>query len=281
MTVDAGTARPVQFSISRAITDSVRILLRNLLLFAVLAIVIRMIWWLAPPRAVTSAAGPIFGLEWSRDFARPLVGLAVSGLTEAAIVVGALRSLQGRRASFRDVIQGLSFLLPIALGTAILWVIGMAPQLVGSVLEQLLGGSQSTAGPIVAGLAGFVLFIPTIIITLACSVFAPAIVAEKVGVIEALIRSFQLTKGRRWALVGLFVIVMVAFAVVVIVASQIAGVSSWEIASPTSFTTAAMVGHVLMSLIGAFAAVQLTVVYAHLRAEKEGLGVEEIVQIFD
>ena len=107
-------------------------------------------------------------------------------------------------------------------------------------------------------------------------VYVPAIVVEGKGIIEAFGRSRELTRGRRWHILGLLIIFVILMfvvgfhrkMVVLIIASQ-------------GGLAASIIDYVFNALLTAFTAVLAAVGYYYLRAEKEGIDVNEIARIFD
>jgi hypothetical protein len=112
-------------------------------------------------------------------------------------------------------------------------------------------------------------------------VCAPVLLVDGGGILAALRRSAHLTKGRRWKIFGLLMLFGIMMAVPIIAVVLIAGVSATEALSGDPSTPAAFAGLIIIGLTTALHAVLVTVSYYHLRAEKEGLGVEEAARVFD
>ena len=122
---------------------------------------------------------------------------------------------------------------------------------------------------------GFALLvIPGIILLLMLWVYVPAIVIEKKGVGGAFGRSRELTKGRRWAILGLFIVVGIAF-----------WVASWIIGFIFGLIFGAggvfRAGQLARFLAGMFSAVMSAVGYYYLRSDKEGIAIGDIAKVFD
>lgn len=91
----------------------------------------------------------------------------------------------------------------------------MIPDFVKLLLFHLMAGQQVSALLQILANVGVVLLIaPAMVLALAWSVSVPAIVFEHRGPLGGLARSSQLTKGRRWSIVGLFLLVMIIWVVV-------------------------------------------------------------------
>lgn len=128
---------------------------------------------------------------------------------------------------------------------------------------------------ILAGLAtglGVLLFVvPGVIIGCMLYVAIPACVIEKTGVSASLSRSVALTKGYRWQIFGLFLLVVVIALVGGLVLAKIGGEG--------------LVGQILsfawQVVSTAFSAVLAAVVYHDLRAAKEGIDLDTLANVFD
>lgn len=128
---------------------------------------------------------------------------------------------------------------------------------------------------ILVGLAtmlGFLLLIvPGVIIGCMLYVAIPACVIEKLGVTESMSRSVALTKGYRWQIFGLFLLVVVISVLGAFVFTMIGGTGlvgqllsfGWQVVST------------------AFAAVLSAVIYHDLRVAKEGVGLDTLASVFD
>lgn len=112
--------------------------------------------------------------------------LALTVIVQGALVRATMAYSTGERATLGESFSaGLRMLLPL-LGLTVLELIGIA--------------------------FGFALFfIPAIILFVMWSVAAPALVAERCGVFEAFTRSRELTRGSRWKIFGLLLVVLVTY----------------------------------------------------------------------
>ena len=128
---------------------------------------------------------------------------------------------------------------------------------------------------------GFTLLIvPGIILILMWWVYIPAVVVESKGIIEAFGRSRELTRGRRWHILGLIVVIAILLIAVSFVVVLVVGISAASSPDGVGFG-AIIIGYVLNALVTAFNAVLVAVSYYYLRAEKEGVDANEIARIFD
>ena len=124
------------------------------------------------------------------------------------------------------------------------------------------------------GLATVLFVIPGILVWLAYLLFVPVIVVEKRGIIDSFNRSAFLTKGRRWAVLGAWlvfgVVALLVFALLIVVG----GLVSLGIVLP-------LLAYVWQALFTAFSAVMTAVSYYYLRVDKEGVAIDEIAAVFD
>jgi hypothetical protein len=250
----------VQFSIGRVIGDSFGVFGRNFVSFILLALLIGLVdllygLFVLAPEMVTMA-DPNFAdpsqVNWGAIGLGALITMIVGTLTQATIIYGTFQDLRGQKASLGDcVARGLSSIVPV---------------IVGSVLFSLA---------VSVGL--LLLIVPGIILILIWWVYVPAIVVEGKGIIGAFGRSRELTRGRRWHLLGLVVFIAVALIAVSFVISGLLPNAE----TPGGSTLGSIVEYVFLSLVTAFNAVLVAVGYYYLRAEKEGTDVNEIARIFD
>ncbi|WP_119299569.1 hypothetical protein [Dongia deserti] len=252
----------VQFSIGRVIGDSFGVLARNIVSFGILALLIGLIdllfslFYFDPALLAATLSGPsqidptMLQPNWTAIGVGALVTMIVSSLTQAAIIYGTFQDLRGQKASIGDcVARGLASVIPV---------------IVGSILLSL---------GVSIGLA--LLIVPGIILILMWWVYIPAIVVDRKGIIEAFGRSRELTRGRRWHILSLAIIILIIYMAVGFIVETVSGIVA---SGGTAYT---IIQYVFISLVTAFSAVLVAVSYYYLRAEKEGVDVNEIARIFD
>jgi hypothetical protein len=197
-----------------------------------------------------------FGAIIGAGFLSGVVGLVVSALVQGAITRATVTAIEGRRATFGESLStALRVLLPL-IGLSILLAIGI--------------------------MIGFVLLIvPGIILLLMWAVAVPSLVIERGGVFAAFARSAELTRGAKWRILGLFLLLAVAYWLLSLVA-RIVGLGLY---SPTTasngFTIANIIGGVVVGTL--FNMIWGTVqpsLYIELRQWKEGGSIENLEQIF-
>jgi hypothetical protein len=263
---------PARFSIGGVLADSLRIFGRNLVNFGVVAMVLQLPWLLAPLIGDGTRISDSAVFDWSNEVFKPLIGLICAGLTQAAIILGVRQNLRGRKATMSDAVRGLPFAVPIILATVICYLPSFAPAIIEHGLQ---------AHALVIGAASLVFGVLYFVLLVICWISSPAIAIEKIGPIAGLARSMELSKGRRWAIFGLLLILAAALLCVMVPAWALGGIdpSGFLLSGPTAVVgVAAYVGSALFS---AFNCVAMTVAYHRVRAEKEGTGVEDVAEIFD
>ena len=127
-----------------------------------------------------------FSALMSTIFLSTIFGLLVSALVQGSLTRATIAANEGRKATFGESFAAaLRVFLPLV-GLSILFILGMW---IGFIL----------------------LIIPGIIFLVAASVAVPALVVERNGVFPAFRRSGELTKGARWKILGLFLLLGVAY----------------------------------------------------------------------
>jgi hypothetical protein len=250
----------LQFSIGNVLATSFAVIRRNIVAFLLLAIVIsipyivikRMVG--VDPQVYQEQINQQHTLYFARlgssgSWIRMIVSIVTSSLVTAALVYGTFQDLRGQRAAIGDLVRrGFSSLVPVVFAALIFSIL----LLIGTIL----------------------LVVPGMILATALWVYAPVIVVEKAGIGASFTRSRALTKGHRWAILGLYVIV-----VVVVVATEILVVSALHISMAALGYNWASVPIWIFTQV--FIAVMSAVGYYYLRAEKEGISVSEIATVFD
>ena len=243
------------FAIGTVISTSLAVFSRNLVPFSLIALVIGIPYIVVGfsdsgsiDPAMIEQTGQIPSGFWAMAAIGFLIYLLTYMLTQSAIVFGTFQDLRGQRASTAACLaRGLATLPPVVVA-ALLASIGVA---IGSML----------------------LLIPGIILMLMWWVLVPVLVVEGGGIMDSFGRSRDLTRGHRWGILGLLLIV---------------GVVQWLIdyllglISPVlGVFGAELLSMLVVLFFSAFASVMVAVGYYYLRAEKEGIVVDDIARIFD
>lgn len=246
-----------QFSIGAVIGSSFGVYARNFVSFSILALLIGAInlvlgLLMPQPTEAEMMAGQI---SWGAMGLGFIAAILVNGLTQAAIIYGTFQDLRGQKASIGDCIaRGLATMIPV---------------IAGSILASL------------GIMIGFIfIIIPGVILLLMWWVYIPVVVVEGKGIIGSFGRSRELTRGRRWHILGLLVVVILISVVASFIIGLIVGVAIIG-SGGGSVLVAAILQYAVMSLVTAFSAILVAVGYYYLRAEKEGVNIDDIAQVFD
>jgi len=117
------------------------------------------------------------------------------------------------------------------------------------------------------------LIVPGIMFALRWSVALPACVVEGLGPLASMKRSAQLTKGHRWKLFGIFLLLWVV--------SALAGFLIGLLLRPAGVVGTQVVQAVWNAAWTAFWYVTLVMIYHDLRVIKEGVDIDQIAAVFD
>jgi uncharacterized membrane protein len=180
-------------------------------------------------------------------FVGGLISIVLSALLSASLIRATIEDMSGKTPSMGDAIStALAVLLP-AIGLSLLVGIGV--------------------------MIGFVLLIvPGIILWLRWAVAVPALVQERQGVMASMSRSAELTRGSRWALFGLFVIlVIIAIVIQAVIGMVVPALGTW---------IGSIVSVLVQSIVSMIISTATAVSYVELRQVKEGTSVGELAEIF-
>jgi hypothetical protein len=269
MAQDSVAPGSAQFSIGRVMGGSLAVLGRNFVPFIVLSIIC------AIPNIVVTALNPavqhLFSGRLDATAMEPfsgdrllltaigwLVSILCYALNQSALVYGTVQDLQGRNVGLGAIVaRGFASLLPV-IGVAILMTLGL--------------------------MVGFLLVIvPGFILLVMWWVTVPVIVVEHTDITDAFGRSRALTAGRRWAIFGLFVLYVVIQQIVTWIVAALAGgiVGATSANMVGAFGAGVIAAMVLGIVFAAWFAVMTAVGYYYLRADKEGIVIDDIARVFD
>jgi hypothetical protein len=193
-------------------------------------------------------------------FGSVLISLVIQAFVQGSLVRAALAYARGERASFGECVRAsLAVLLPLV-GLAIL--MGLA---------------------IWVGL--MLVLVPGIILYVMWSVASPVLVAERTGIVGAFGRSRFLTRGARWKVFGVAVILMIAYYIFLLAfgaatLTVTGGNLAATIASnslPLAWILTTVISSTIVSTV--WSTVQ-TSLYVELRNWKEGLPEQALEDIF-
>jgi hypothetical protein len=196
---------------------------------------------------------------WSSPFywVQTIATVLFTSFLQASLYYVVFTALGNRKASLRDaLVTGAKFFLPLFAVNLFYYV----AVFVGSIL----------------------LLVPGIMIGLAWCVAGPALIAERSGITAVFGRSAQLTRGHRWGILGLVLVMLVAILIIegVLGAIGVARGFNFNVAAALSPTT--IIGSGIVSgLATAIGTTVLATLYAELRELKDGLGGESLAEVFD
>jgi hypothetical protein len=187
------------------------------------------------------------------------------------MVYGSIQALQNDRAGIGGCIRHGMPAVPKVMGIVILssLAIGLVCGLLSLPGFLILSSGGSIIGAIWIFAA---ILIPGMMIYSAWWVTVPVAVVERAGVVASLKRSADLTRGYRWRVFGILLVLALVNAFV-----------EWIVLVPFNPGEMAhtIVGFVVTAAFTAWGAVAMAVAYHDLRLEKEGVGVNEIAAVFD
>jgi MFS family permease len=181
-------------------------------------------------------------------------------LSQAIVLYGAFQDMRGRPVSLADCLKvGLHRFFPI----------------VGLALSE----------GVAVMLASMLLIVPGMILYMMWFVATPVCVVEQLGPFRSLGRSRELTKGHRWKLFGLMLVILIPALIVgailgVVIA--ILGTGGFLSMSTALATPLGQVVNLIWSAAwSAFYAVMVVVTYHDLRVAREGIDTEQIAAVFE
>lgn len=189
-----------------------------------------------------------------------IVGMILSALVQGALVRATLAHAEGQRASFAESAStGLAAALPLV-GLAILMAIAVG--------------------------VGFLLFvIPGVILYLMWAVASPALVAERTGVLGAFGRSRELTRGARWKVFGVELVMVLVWWIISAMIGGILfamiGINGVQQLGQNGLPIGWVIGTALLStIVNALWSTVQTALYVELRNWKGGHSEEALQEIF-
>ncbi|MGP0088592.1 MAG: hypothetical protein ACLPKB_01310 [Xanthobacteraceae bacterium] len=234
-------------AVGRVLSRAWIVFTNNFVIFFITALVISLPGLLIESANAPGAAANPSSVLWKIGVGFPLA-LILNTIGEAVIVFGAFQDLRGQPVRLGEALQkGLARFFPI-LGLAVVSSLGIA---IGILL----------------------VVVPGVILAIMWSVALPVCVLEQLGPISSLGRSSALTKGYRWKIFGMVLLLVIAN----FLGSFVVGL----VLAPVSFMTVAIGGLVWTALWTAYYNSVLVMIYHDLRVSKEGVDVEQIAAVFD
>ena len=156
--------------------------------------------------------------------------------------------------------------LRVTLGLLLAWLASFGPMALMGILLAAGAIAQSTALLGLAFLAFLVMLIPCVLLSLGFSLVTPVVALEYKWPLDALTRSWQLTKGVRWRIFGTMFVMGLLVAIVGLVIGLALGGIFGLFGSPF---VAGAISEVATEVIGQIMTVTLLVIYLGLLAPDE------------
>jgi len=249
-----------RFSVFGLLGQSLSILSQNLVPFGTIALIVTLPTFayalLTGTSVVTADVQHVNGGYYAGEsvfgfgaITALLLQMVLRCVAVGAISYGVFRELLGQRVSLDEAIsRAISVFLPVV-GVAIVATLAIC-------------------------VAFALLVIPGFIVITMLWLAVPVVVVERPGVFASLSRSAVLTKGHRWRILGVLLIIGISSYVIEILVGRIFG------AFGGTFIVD-LLQWLVTAVIAAYSAVTIATGYSILRFEKEGVDVHSIAQVFD
>jgi hypothetical protein len=255
----AGRFAAGDFRVGHVLSQSWSVFSGNFLTFMLVTGIASLPPLLLPQPARGTPANPFENLGWG--LFTVLLMIILSTLSQAVVLYGAFQVMRGRPVSLAESAQvGLRRFFPI---------IGLA----------------LSAGFLIA-LASLLFVVPGLMLYVMWFVATPVCVVEQLGPFRSMRRSRELTKGHRWKIFGLMLVILIPAlifgAIVGVVVVFTLGTGGFlAVASALATTLGQVVNLIWSAAWTAFLAIVVVVTYHDLRVAKEGLDTEQIAAVFE
>ncbi|HWI29646.1 MAG TPA: hypothetical protein VN668_21910 [Stellaceae bacterium] len=251
MTDQALTAAPPRLHVGHVLARSFELLLRDFGKFFLLSAIV----WL-----------PTFGFSIATRLSTRPNGFPLSENAIGAwwIVTWLILSVFGHAVILDGAFQrlcGKSF----ALGRSLRRAVARFFPMIGVIVCYSLG----------VGFASLLLVVPGMIVFLMWYVAVPACLLEELGPIASLRQSRALTKGNRWRILGLTLILSLAGGGAGLILAQF-GFAVFDTGTGTP-----VVVFLSQTILSAYREIALAVIYHDLRVAREGVDLERVAAVFD
>jgi hypothetical protein len=180
-----------------------------------------------------------------------LLTLLSGTLLQACVVRSAILDLSGRPADLAgSLAQSLRLLLPL---------IGLT----------ILSAIVTTVG-------FMLLIVPGVILYIMLIVSVPVLVEERLGIIDSMGRSRELTRGSRWQIFGLLLLFILFYAIIAFLLGSVIGALGLE-----DRLASAVIQGITAMATALFGAALSASIYVELRTVKEGATTESLATIFE
>jgi hypothetical protein len=247
------------FSVGGVIKRSFGTYRANFVPFTVLALILYLPTLLLTSAQVNSVAGVSWhvsvgtGADTPAEAVILLLSMVLTYVLVGALVFGTVQHLNGRKPGLAEIIRlGLTRIVPVVV-IAVLFSIA-------------------------CGIGAMLLVLPGIFLLVVWSVAIPAAVVERPGVFGAFSRSWRLTKGYRWPVLGILLILMAILIGFQLMIGILIGVA--VIATDSLYLVIA-INYVVWAVSGTLMSVAIAVTYHDLRVAKEGVSTAQLAAVFD
>ncbi len=208
-----------------------------------------------------------------------LAAVLLQPIATGAIIYGVFRKQRGQSAPLGKCLAvGLGRLFHL-LGVAVLTFLGMAAICAPIVLVLFL--------PVIGIILALAGVIPIMMFFCAVYAAAPAVVVERIGVIEAFSRSFKLTRGNRMRIFGVILVLGLVQQVigwvlekVMVDPKSLAGLGDLD-SIVSNFQINIGITLFISVAFAAIGAIASALVYYHLKVQTEGVDETELASVFD
>lgn len=260
-TIAPSTPDAPRFAIGRALSLAFGVLGRNLWPMAVISLIVT---------AIQSAVDYVLsgGAGGGESGGSSVLGLFVYALITTPVTYATFQDLRGAPVSIGDIFSNGFHRVQRVIGASL--IVGVVA-IVPIVVVIVLGSAGGMPLILVGGAAGIFMFYIFVI----WFVVVPVLVVEDTRFFAGFGRALQLSRGRRWSIVGLLLVYGV---LIIAVGAVVVGVT---ILAPDAVILSILLLIPVSAFYSVMGAILPAVVYYLLRAEKEGIGIDEIARVFD
>src|SRR5262245_59496168 len=236
------------FRVGRVLSRAISVLLRHFLTFFIVTFVAFLPLILLQQATANAERDPAQALAMvGVSLGLVVLMMMLSMLSSAVILHGAFQDMRNRQVNLAESLKvGLRRFLPL---------MGLG----------FLVGLLVVLGFMLCVIPGLILYTIWFVSVVAC-------VVERTGAWTSMRRSRELTKGHRWKVFGVVLLLLLLSLVNPL----------FQLVLSAGGETLALIGTSIWTAIGsAFASVVIAVTYYELRAAKEGIDIEQITSVFD
>ena len=258
------------FSAGAVVGRSLSIWFKNIIPFSILLLIVNLplVIYQATAAEELAAMASAGEVDWT-TISMVIIGQLILGLiATGAVTYGVFQQLRGQHASIGSCLAvGLGRLFPV-IGVGLLMVLVV----IGACLPF---GLIAMAGSFLAFLGVIGAVVAVIVVYCMLWVSVPVAIVERPGVFASLRRSRELTRGNKASIFGiLFLLGLITGGVSWLIMKILGGVLS----DPMHIVIA---DSAIDAILGGIISVAAAVGYHDLRADKEGVGIDELVKVFE